>query len=348
MHNYSDSQSPPTGRTATSRLIFAVAFGFASPITSPRQTPASSDYAEPRLSLRPREAAVVRSPADSAASSVLLLLPRYYYYYYCSCFFYSDDSCCCLMMMSIRTRCPLGSTACAVLVVPSFRPPPFFSPRKNHHHHHLYYPFFPLSSPLVVSHLITPRRKPLRHLSMRPIRRRRSSTRVSFPVARTSDFFMIVVSRPLLFPPRKKSPNNCSFARRRNYLQEENKEEEYSGVLSSRFLSFFYSRERVVLLSLSLSLLQREEKKRKIPSFWRDYSRVLSFYLKKTLSLFCGCDESSHAHARKPPKSTEKERETFLIISRLFFFFSFFLSAFFHFWWWWWWWCNSLGFGTRV
>ena len=188
MHNYSDSQSPPTGRTATSRLIFAVAFGFASPITSPRQTPASSDCAESGLSWRRREAAVVRSPADSAASSVLLLPPLYYYYYYYSCFFYSDDSCCCLMMMSIRTRCPLGSTARAVLVVPSFRPPPFFSPRKKNHHH-LYYPFFPLSSPLVVSHLITPRRKPLRHLSMRPIRRRRSSTRVSFPVARTSDFF---------------------------------------------------------------------------------------------------------------------------------------------------------------
>ena len=188
MHNYSDSQSPPTGRTATSRLIFAVAFGFASPITSPRQTPASSDCAEPRLSWRRREAAVVRSPADSAASSVLLLLLRYYYYYYYyyySCFFYSDDSCCCLMMMSIRTRCPLGSIARAVLVVPpSFRPP-FFEPRKKNHHHHLYYPFFPLSSPLVFSHLITPRRKPLRHLSMRPTRRRRSSTRVSFPVART-------------------------------------------------------------------------------------------------------------------------------------------------------------------
>ena len=273
MHNYSDSQSPPTGRTATSRLIFAVAFGFASPITSPRQTPASSDCAESGLSWRRREAAVVRSPADSAASSVLLLLPRYYYYYYCSCFFYSDDSCCCLMMMSIRTRCPLGSVARAVLVVPSFRPPPFFSPRKNHHHHHLYYPFFPLSSPLVVSHLITPRRKPLRHLSMRPIRRRRSSTRVSFPVARTSDFFDRCFPTSPFFLKKKKS-QQLLFLRASQKLLGRRKQRRIltRGVLSSRFLSFFYSRESVVLLSLSLSLslLQREEKKRKTSFVWRD------------------------------------------------------------------------------
>ena len=177
-------------------------------------------------------------------------------------------------MMSIRTRCPLGLTARAVLVVPSFRAPPFFSPRKNHHHH-LYYPFFPLSSPLVVSHLITPRRKPLRHLSMRPIRRRRSSTRVSFPVARTSDFFDRCFPTSPFFPKKKKS-QQLLFLRASQKLLGRRKQRRRltRGVLSSRFLSFFYSRESVVLLSLSLSLslslLQREEKKRKTSFVWRD------------------------------------------------------------------------------
>ena len=203
--------------------------------------------------------------------------------------------------MSIRTRCPLGSTARAVLVVPSFRPPPFFSPRKNHHHHHLYYPFFPLSSPLVVSHLITPRRKPLRHLSMRPIRRRRSSTRVSFPVARTSDFFDRCFP-PLLFSPRRKRVNNCSFARRRNYSQE-NKEEEYSGGLSSRFLSFFYSRESVVLLSLSLSLSlsapERREEEKNVFLLARLFVFVLVLFEKTLSSAAVRRGELTHKKATK-------------------------------------------------
>ena len=187
--------------------------------------------------------------------------------------------------MSIRTRCPLGLTARAVLVVPSFRAPPFFSPRKNHHHH-LYYPFFPLSSPLVVSHLITPLRKPLRHLSMRPIRRRRSSTRVSFPVARTSDFFDRCFP-PLLFSPRRKRVNNCSFfARRRNYSEEENKEEYSLGGFSRLVFSpsFILARASFCFLSLSLSLsLCSREKRRRERLLSSGEISILarSFYLKK-------------------------------------------------------------------
>lgn len=185
-------------------------------------------------------------------------------------------------MMSIRTRCPLGSTARAVLVVPSFRAPPFFSPRKNHHHH-LYYPFFPLSSPLVVSHLITPRRKPLRHLSTRPIRRRRSSTRVSFPVARTSDFFDRCFPTSPFFPKKKKS-QQLLFLRASQKLLGRRKQRRRltRGVLSSRFLSFFYSRESVVLLSLSLSLCSREKRRReKLLSSGEISILARSFYLKK-------------------------------------------------------------------
>ena len=204
--------------------------------------------------------------------------------------------------MSIRTRCPLGSTARAVLVVPSFRPPPFFSPRKNHHHHHLYYPFFPLSSPLVVSHLITPRRKPLRHLSMRPIRRRRSSTRVSFPVARTSDFFDRCFP-PLLFSPRRKRVNNCSFARRRNYSRE-NKEEEYSGgsLVSFSFLLLF-SRERCSAFSLSLSLSlsapERREEEKNVFLLARLFVFVLVLFEKTLSSAAVRRGELTHKKATK-------------------------------------------------
>lgn len=212
-------------------------------------------------------------------------------------------------MMSIRTRCPLGSVARAVLVVPSFRPPPFFSPRKNHHHH-LYYPFFPLFSPLVVSHLITPRRKPLRHLSMRPIRRRRSSTRVSFPVARTSDFFDRCFPTSPFFP-RRKRVNNCSFARRRNYSQEENKEEEeYSGGSLVSFSLLLLFLRVFCFLSLSLSLLQREEKKRKTSFFWRDYFCTLVLF-EKTLS--SAAEESSPtAKHQKVVKKREKHFSSLL------------------------------------
>jgi hypothetical protein len=70
-------------------------------------------------------------------------------------------------------------------------------------------------------------------------------------------------------------------------LQEENKEEEYSGVLSSRFLSFFYSRERVVLLSLSLSLSAPERREEEENSFVlaRLFSRTLVLFEKNSLSL---------------------------------------------------------------
>ena len=229
--------------------------------------------------------------------------------------------------MSIRTRCPLGSTARAVLVVPSFRPPPFFSPRKNHHH--LYYPFFPLSSPLVVSHLITPRRKPLRHLSMRPARRRRSSTRVSFPVARTSDF-LIVVSRPLLFSPRKKSQQLLFRASQKLLARKQRRRILVRGFSRLVFSPSFILTTRVVVLFLSLSLslslfaLQREEKKRKI--LLSSGEIILSFYLKKTLSLFCGCGARS-PRARKPhqTKRSQKERKNI-------FFFCFFSHFFFVAW----------------
>ena len=230
--------------------------------------------------------------------------------------------------MSIRTRCPLGSTARAVLVVPSFRPPPFFSPRKNHHH--LYYPFFPLSSPLVVSHLITPRRKPLRHLSMRPARRRRSSTRVSFPVARTSDFFDRCFPTSPFFPKKEESTIALSRVAEttRKKTEKKNTRRGFSRLVFSP--SFILTTRVVVLLSLSLSLslfaLQREEKKRKNSSFfWRDYSLVL--FEKNSLSLFCGCGARS-PRARKPhqTKRSQKERKNI-------FFFCFFSLFFFVAWW---------------
>ena len=134
MHNYSDSQSPPTGRTATSRLIFAVAFGFASPITSPRQTPASSDCAESGLSWRRREAAVVRSPADSAgvvgpssSSSLLLLLLLFVFLLFWRLVLMFDDeypyalssrfSCACSSRRSVVSSSLLSSRLVKIFII---------------------------------------------------------------------------------------------------------------------------------------------------------------------------------------------------------------------------------------
>ena len=233
-------------------------------------------------------------------------------------------------MMSIRTRCPLGSVARAVLVVPSFRAPPFFSPRKNHHHH-LYYPFFPLSSPLVVSHLITPRRKPLRHLSTRPIRRRRSSTRVSFPVARTSDFFDRCFPTSPFFPKKKKSQQLLFRASQKVLARRKQRRRILTrGVLSSRFLSFFYSYfESVVLLSLSLSLSASERREEEKNFFLlARLSLARSFYLKKLSLLRLWSSHTQERSNQKAPQTTLFSLFFSLFCSLL----SFFLfSAFFHF-----------------
>ena len=180
-------------------------------------------------------------------------------------------------MMSIRTRCPLGSVARAVLVVPSFRPPPFFEPRKNHHHH-LHYPFFPLSSPLVVSHLITPRRKPLRHLSMRPARRRRSSTRVSFPVARTSDFFYRCFPTSPFFP--KKKSQQLLFRASQKLLARKQRRRILGG-FSRLVFSPSFILTRVLFCFLSLSLCSREKRRREKLLSSGEIDLVYSFYLKK-------------------------------------------------------------------
>ena len=228
-------------------------------------------------------------------------------------------------MMSIRTRCPLGSTARAVLVVPSFRPPPFFSPRKNHHH--LYYPFFPLSSPLVVSHLITPRRKPLRHLSMRPARRRRSSTRVSFPVARTSDFFDRCFPTSPFFPKKEESTIALSRVAEttRKKTEKKNTRRGFSRLVFSP--SFILTTRVVVLLSLSLSLslsLLSREKRRREKILLSSGEIILSFYLKKTLSLSSAAVVRAH-HAREShtkQKGVKKREEIhffFLLFFTLFF-----------------------------
>jgi len=232
-------------------------------------------------------------------------------------------------MMSIRTRCPLGSTARAVLVVPSFRPPPFFEPRKKNHH--LYYPFFPLSSPLVVSHLITPRRKPLRHLSMRPIRRRRSSTRVSFPVARTSGFFDRCFPTSPFFPKKKKSQQLLFRASQKVLARRKQRRRILTrGVLSSRFLSFFYSYfESVVLLSLSLSLSASERREEEKNFFLlARLSLARSFYLKKLSLLRLWSSHTQERSNQKAPQTTLFSLFFSLFCSLL----SFFLfSAFFHF-----------------
>jgi len=74
------------------------------------------------------------------------------------------------------------------------------------------------------------------------------------------------------FPQEEKESTIALSSRVAETTRKKIKKKNTRGVLSSRFLSFFYSHESVVLLSLSLSLslLQREEKKRKTSFFWRD------------------------------------------------------------------------------
>ena len=207
------------------------------------------------------------------------------------------------------------------------------SSRLVKNHHHLYYPFFPLSSPLVVSHLITPRRKPLRHLSTRPIRRRRSSTRVSFPVARTSDFFDRCFPTSPFFPKKKKSQQLLFLRASQKLLgrRKQKKNTHSGGSLVSFSLLLLFSTSVVVLFSLSLSLSlslcspeRREEEKKLLSS--GEIILARSFYLKKTLSLFCGCEKLTRK--AKAPKKGVKKREKHFCFRKLKVFF--FVKTFGH------------------
>jgi len=84
------------------------------------------------------------------------------------------------------------------------------------------------------------------------------------------------------FPQEEKESTIALSSRVAETTRKKIKKKNTRGVLSSRFLSFFYSRESVVLLSLSLSLCSREKRRReKLLSSGEISILARSFYLKK-------------------------------------------------------------------